>query len=66
MGLFEFVRALKTFSSRKINEVRGTIEHPVWQSRFWDRIIRDKQALHQIRIYIRNNPQAWKHDPFIK
>ena len=64
-GLFEFVRALKTFSSRKINEVRGTVGHPIWQTRFWDRIIRDEQALHQIRIYIRNNPQAWKHDPLV-
>jgi hypothetical protein len=62
-GLFEFVRALKTFSSRKINVVRGTVGQPVWQPRFHDHIIRDDQALQQIRLYIRNNPKSWEHDP---
>ncbi|MEI6684375.1 MAG: transposase [Bacteroidota bacterium] len=61
-GLFEFVRALKTFSSRQINSVRGTKGRAVWQSRFYDRIIRDEEALQRVRSYIRNNPKAWSHD----
>ncbi len=31
-----------------------------WQARFYDRIIRDDDALHSIRQYIRENPQRWK------
>jgi hypothetical protein len=51
-GLFEFMRAFKTFSARKINKLRGTAGLPVWQSRFHDRIIRDQEELHNVREYI--------------
>jgi len=61
-GLFEFVRALKTFSSRQINEFRNSPGTPVWQSRFYDRIVRDENELNRIREYIQNNPIDWKND----
>ena len=48
-GLFEFVRALKSFSARRINELRQTPGTPVRQSRFYDRIIRDENELHNVR-----------------
>jgi putative transposase len=40
-GLFEFIRAFKTFSARRINELRNSAGEHVWQSRFYDHIIRD-------------------------
>ena len=58
-GLFEFVRALKSFSSRKINEYRMTPGVSVWHSRFYDHIIRSNQDLNRIRKYIQNNPVNW-------
>jgi REP element-mobilizing transposase RayT len=61
-GLFEFVRALKTFSSRRINEINNTVGETRWQSRFWDHIIRDDQAYHRIQHYIYNNPSSWEND----
>ena len=61
-GLFEFVRALKTFSSRRINEINNTVGQTRWQSRFWDHIIRDDQAYHRIQHYIYNNPSSWEND----
>ncbi len=61
-GLFEFVRALKTFSSRRINEFRKSPGTPVWQSRFHDRIVRDENELNSIREYIQNNPINWETD----
>ena len=61
-GLFEFVRALKTFSSRRINEINHTVGQTRWQSRFWDHIIRDEQAFQRIRQYIYNNPSSWEND----
>lgn len=32
-----------------------------WQPRFHDHIIRNSNALNNIRKYITNNPRAWKH-----
>ena len=58
-GLFEFVRALKTFSARRINELRNSTGENVWQSRFYDRIIRNDEALQRIRYYIETNPKSW-------
>ena len=33
-----------------------------WQTRFWDRIIRDAAELDRARAYIRNNPLNWEKD----
>jgi putative transposase len=61
-GLFEFVRALKSFSARRINELRNTTGEHVWQERFHDHIIRNDTALQRIREYILNNSKTWNHD----
>lgn len=36
----------------------------VWQSRFYDRIIRNNDALTRVQTYIANNPLNWKEDKF--
>ncbi|MCX6277726.1 MAG: transposase [Bacteroidetes bacterium] len=61
-GLFEFVRALKTFSARRINELRKSPGINVWQVRFHDHIVRNNDALERIREYIANNPKNWNID----
>lgn len=61
-GLSEIVRALKTFSLRKINEIRNVTGIPVWQTRFYDHIIRDEFSLNNIRKYIMYNPLNWEKD----
>ena len=61
-GLSEFVRALKTFSSRRINTNRQTPGYPVWQSRFYEHIIHNETELKRIREYITNNPLNWETD----
>jgi len=65
-GLFEFVRALKTFSSRRINELRKSAGENVWQPRFYDHIIRNDDSLQRIRDYIVKNPGSWPDDKFYK
>jgi REP element-mobilizing transposase RayT len=35
-----------------------------WQSRFWDRIIRNDEEYQRINDYIENNPKLWKDDRF--
>ncbi|MBS1944618.1 MAG: transposase [Bacteroidetes bacterium] len=61
-GLPEIVRALKTFSSRQINVLRGTPGTKLWQRNYWERIIRDEPEHHRIRAYIRENPSQWERD----
>ena len=60
-GLSEFVRAFKSFSSRRINQLRKTPSQ-IWQSRFYDHVIRDENELNRIREYIINNPLQWELD----
>ncbi|WP_281239575.1 transposase [Flavobacterium praedii] len=63
-GIFEFIRALKTFSSRRINEMRDTKGVSNWQERFHDHIIRDEMEYNRIKNYIINNPKNWSEDCF--
>jgi putative transposase len=60
--LSEIVRAFKSFSSRKINEMRSTPGRPVWQRNYYEHIIRDGRSLERIREYIDTNPQRWSLD----
>jgi len=61
--LSEVMRAFKTFSGRRINELCGTGGLPVWQRGFYDHIIRNEKGLSQVRRYIANNPGNWDNDP---
>lgn len=63
-GVFEFMRALKSFSSRRINEKRNSKGVSNWQERFHDHIIRNESEYHRIEGYIINNPKKWKEDCF--
>jgi putative transposase len=58
-GLPEIIRALKTFSSRQIN---NTGQFFKWQRNYYDHIIRDDNSLYFIRKYIRENPLNWSDD----
>ncbi len=61
-GVFEFIRALKSFSSRRINELRNSKGVSNWQERFHDHIIRNDEEYHRIKNYIINNPKKWSED----
>lgn len=61
-GLSEIMRGFKTFSARRVNEIRGTSHVPVWQRGFYDRVIRREDELRQVREYIVNNPRRWADD----
>ncbi len=56
-GLTEIVRALKSFSARRINEARGTQGQSFWQRGFYDHIVRLENDLEDIRQYILENPK---------
>jgi REP element-mobilizing transposase RayT len=51
------------FKSRCTKSIRaaGGMDF-AWQSRFYERILRDEQALQNVRAYIRLNPARWAND----
>jgi REP element-mobilizing transposase RayT len=61
-GLSEFIRAFKSFSSRRINEFRKTNKDGIWQPRYYDHIISSDSELKRIRAYITENPKNWFND----
>ena len=62
IGLPEIVRQLKTFSARKINQLRNNFGVPVWQRNYFEHVIRNEKSLGKIRKYISNNPCNWEND----
>jgi REP element-mobilizing transposase RayT len=56
----EIVRALKTYSARRINATRGTLGATVWQRGYYERIIRNERELNLTRKYITSNPRNWQ------
>jgi len=58
----EIVRDFKTFSSRRINEVRGMSGTPIWQRNYWEHIIRNDDSFKRIYDYILTNPLRWHLD----
>ncbi|UCH65710.1 MAG: transposase, partial [Ignavibacterium sp.] len=65
-SLSSIIRSFKSASSKRINEINGTIGTKVWQSRFYDHIIRNDNDLHRIRTYIQNNPFKWELDEYFE
>ena len=61
-GIPEIIRAVKSFSARRINRFRGISGVPVWQRNYYERIIRNENELNTIRRYILYNPLQWKLD----
>ena len=58
----EIVRALKSFSARRINQIRKMESTPVWQRNYYEHIIRNEREYLQIKRYIQDNPLQWEND----
>jgi hypothetical protein len=58
----EIVRALKSFSARRINERLNSPGIPVWQRNYYDHIIRNEDEWNNIHLYIESNPINWADD----
>ena len=61
-GLPEIVRAVKSFSARRINALRRTPGRAVWQRNYFEHVIRNDRDLAAIRQYIYDNPARWADD----
>ena len=62
VSLPEIVRQFKTYSAKRINEMRGTRGVPVWQRNYYDRIIGTTQEYENAARYIFDNPMNWEND----
>ncbi len=58
------VRAFKSAVTRRINILRCAPGRSIWQSNYFEHIIRDDNALNRIREYIHYNPQRWCLDKY--
>jgi hypothetical protein len=56
------VRAYKSAVTKRINELRGTPNSPVWQRNYFERIIQTDEAYLNIATYIEFNPENWLKD----
>jgi putative transposase len=59
-GLPQIVRALKTYSARRINATRGTPGASICERGYYERIVRNERELNLTRKYITNNPRNWR------
>jgi putative transposase len=59
-SLGAIVGNFKSVTARRINRIRKTPGHPVWQRNYYERVIRNERELIAIRKYIRDNPENWE------
>jgi REP element-mobilizing transposase RayT len=53
------IRAFKSATTKRINEMRGTPGQPLWQRNYYEHIIRSEGELMNARDYIVMNPLRW-------
>ena len=58
------VRSFKSAASRSINILRDTPRAAVWQSNYYEHVIRSEEELGQVRQYIIDNPAKWEMDEY--
>lgn len=60
-SLGSIIGALKSYSSKRIHELWHS-DAPVWQSRFYEHIIRSENSYDRIKEYFVSNPENWTRD----
>jgi REP element-mobilizing transposase RayT len=61
-SLGSIIAGFESSVTRKVNEINGAHDFPVWQRNYYDHVIRDDEDLNRIREYIINNPAKWELD----
>jgi len=54
------MRTFKAATTARARKLNPNIQ--LWQSRFYDRIIRNEKELQNVRKYIKDNPLQWEED----
>ncbi len=58
----QIIGSFKSFSTRGINQYCGQSGVSIWQTSYYDHIIRNEADLNNHRQYIENNPARWQDD----
>ena len=61
-SLAAIIQNYKSVSTRQINRINKAKGNVVWQHNYYEHIIRNNEALNNIREYIFNNPINWVED----
>jgi len=61
-SLSTVIGAFKAMATKRINDLRDTRGARVWQSNYYEHIIRNERELVAIRRYILGNPAQWGAD----
>ena len=61
-SLGAMVQSFKAVSTRRVNRLDHNRGHCLWQTSYYERIIRNERELDAIREYIANNPAQWALD----
>jgi putative transposase len=57
---------IRSYKSAVTKHARHLKSEFKWQTRFYDRIIRNEEAYQRVSQYIENNPAKWEQDKFFK
>ncbi|MEK7671784.1 MAG: transposase [Bacteroidota bacterium] len=60
-SLFDVVGSFKSAATKAVHEAGHFVGRPIWQTRFYDHIIRDNISLYFIQQYIELNPLMWEY-----
>ena len=58
----EVVGAYKSITTRECNRIMGTPGQPLFQTSFYEHVIRGQKDYDEIVEYIVNNPKRWELD----
>ena len=62
--LQKIIGQLKSFTTKKYNEINGIKGLILWQRSFYDHIIRNEKDYRRIWNYIDTNPAKWEEDRY--
>jgi REP element-mobilizing transposase RayT len=63
IALGKIVSYFKYETTKRINKIRNTPGHKLWQRNYHERVIRHENELNEIRQYVQDNPLKWDLDP---
>lgn len=62
--LQDIVGRMKSFTTKRYNEIKGEKYLRLWQRNYYEHVIRKDSELHEVREYIVNNPAKWELDKY--
>ena len=62
--LHEIIKQLKTYTTKRYNEIYNSTNEKLWQRNYYDNVIRNESDYREIWQYIDDNPTKWADDEY--